>query len=216
MEQCSKILFLMVVIFIRKISSHGVMLEPPSRSALWKFYPVDNVRVVPNYSFNQLICGGFAKQWKKFGGKCGLCGDPFDAPQPRPNENTGKYGKFGTVRNYSPGSVINVKIELKITHKGKFRYSICDLRNSSKPESGEKCFRPLKLADGKSFHKVGPAPPTNIFNAVKLPEGLKCRRCVLRWEYLTGTRKGKCANGKRKVGCGPQESFRNCADISIQ
>jgi hypothetical protein len=35
------------------------------------------------------------------------------------------------------------------------------------------------------------------------------------WTYYTGNTWGKCDNGTEGMGCGPQETFRNCADITI-
>jgi hypothetical protein len=35
----------------------------------------------PNYNDNELYCGGFTRQYQTNGGKCGICGDPWDAPQ---------------------------------------------------------------------------------------------------------------------------------------
>lgn len=48
-----------------------------------------------------------------------------------------------------------------------------------------------------------------------LPPGLTCSQCVLQWRYIAGNNWGMCANGTGAVGCGPQEEFRSCADISI-
>ncbi|XP_045472156.1 uncharacterized protein LOC123678927 [Harmonia axyridis] len=210
-----EILFLFATFFLDEIFGHGMMLEPPNRSALWKYYPVDNHKVVPNYNMNQLFCGGFSLQWDRYKGKCGLCGDPYNAPHPQENENTGRYGKFGPVRSYGPGSVVNVKIQLTANHKGKFRYSLCVLHDPSRPESGEECFQPLRLADGRADYDVSVSERV-IHNAVKLPDGLRCDRCVLRWEYTAGNNWGYCPDGSGRLGCGAQESYRNCADIRIQ
>lgn len=55
-----------------------------------------------------------------------------------------------------------------------------------------------------------------IFNTTyKLPSGLTCEQCVLQWQYFAGNNWGKCQDGTEKVGCGPQEQFRACADIRI-
>ncbi|XP_044746682.1 uncharacterized protein LOC123308180 [Coccinella septempunctata] len=209
------ILFVVATLFLEEIFGHGMLLEPPNRSALWKFYPVDNHRVVPNYDLTGIFCGGYSMQWDRFKGKCGVCGDPYNAPHPQPNENTGKHGKYGPVRSYGSGSVINVKVQLTANHRGKFRYSLCVLDDPSKPESGEHCFKPLKLADGREEYKIG-AGERIIHNSLKLPDGLRCNRCVLRWEYIAGNNWGTCPDGRGKLGCGPQETFRNCADIKIQ
>jgi len=51
---------------------------------------------------------------------------------------------------------------------------------------------------------------------VKLPKKVKCRACVLRWMWTTGTRYGCWPDGRCCRGCGrEQETFINCADISI-
>ncbi len=48
-----------------------------------------------------------------------------------------------------------------------------------------------------------------------LPSGLTCSQCVLQWRYIAGNNWGMCPNGTGAVGCGPQEEFRSCADVSI-
>lgn len=44
---------------------------------------------------------------------------------------------------------------------------------------------------------------------------MKCAHCVLQWTYTAGNNWGQCPNGTGMVGCGPQETFRACADIQI-
>ena len=39
-----------------------------------------------NYNDNELYCGGFSVQWQTNAGKCGVCGDNWAAPEPRPHE----------------------------------------------------------------------------------------------------------------------------------
>jgi hypothetical protein len=58
--------------------------------------------------------------------------------------------------------------------------------------------------------------PQTFKYKVRLPEGVTCDRCVLQWTYKTGNTWGYCQDGTGKVGCGPQEWFRNCGDISIK
>lgn len=38
---------------------------------------------------------------------------------------------------------------------------------------------------------------------------------MLQWRYIAGNNWGMCEDGTGAVGCGPQEEFRACADISI-
>lgn len=45
--------------------------------------------------------------------------------------------------------------------------------------------------------------------------GLECPNCVLQWRYVAGNNWGMCEDGTGAVGCGPQEEFRACADITI-
>lgn len=45
--------------------------------------------------------------------------------------------------------------------------------------------------------------------------GLECGNCVIQWRYIAGNNWGMCDNGTGAVGCGPQEEFRACADITI-
>lgn len=69
-----------------------------------------------------LLFAIFQTQWDTFNGKCGVCGDPYDAPHPQDNENTGLYGKFGPIETYKAGAVVNVTILLTSNHNGVFTY----------------------------------------------------------------------------------------------
>lgn len=57
------------------------------------------------------------------GGKCGVCGDPFNGA--RDNEYGGKYGLGVIVRKYNPGSEILLRIELTASHMGYFEFRVC-------------------------------------------------------------------------------------------
>ena len=48
-----------------------------------------------------------------------------------------------------------------------------------------------------------------------LPEGLVCEHCSFRWHYRAGNNWGICSNGMGRMGCGPQETYRQCADVEI-
>lgn len=47
---------LLSLFLVAKVSGHGMMLEPPNRSSLWRFDPT----APPNYNDNQNYCGGAA------------------------------------------------------------------------------------------------------------------------------------------------------------
>ncbi len=50
---------------------------------------------------------------------------------------------------------------------------------------------------------------------VRLPLEVTCKQCILQWSYVGGNNWGDCDDGTSGLGCGPQETFRSCADITI-
>ncbi|XP_071054013.1 uncharacterized protein [Onthophagus taurus] len=200
-------LILLGVIF--QVEGHGMMLNPPGRSSVWRCFEGFPV----NWDDNQNYCGGLTFMVNN--GGCGICGDRIIDDHPQDNENTGKFGRGKVVSQYKSGQTIDVSVTLTTNHKGSFEYSLCKLLNSSTYESREDCFELLTLEDGSTSFEV--VLGYNQFeNRVRLPEGLVCERCVLRWHYVSGNNWGHCEDGSFAQGCGPQETFRSCADISIQ
>jgi hypothetical protein len=68
-------------------------------------------------------------------------------------------------------------------------FSLCVLEDANAPESGEDCFKPLTLGDGSSTYTLPNKQEqgsTTVNLTVKLPDGLTCERCVLRWHYTVG------------------------------
>lgn len=47
-----------------------------------------------------------------------------------------------------------------------------------------------------------------------LPRGLTCSQCVLQWKWNTASNWG-CDGSNCGKGCGPQEQFYGCSDVSI-
>ena len=88
------------------------------------------------------------------------------------------------------------------------------MNDPNEPEPGEDCFHGLILGDGRKQYDVA-AVEEKIEHTLLLPYGLKCERCVLRWHYTAGNSWGQCEDGTSADGCGPQETFRSCADIAI-
>ncbi|GBL98540.1 hypothetical protein AVEN_111650-1 [Araneus ventricosus] len=93
--------FLLLLGCVQCIWCHARLMEPPSRSSMWR-HGYDTPK---NYDDDGLYCGGMHTQWKMNGGKCGVCGDPWHLDVPRPNENGGKFGNGIIVRTYKPGQV---------------------------------------------------------------------------------------------------------------
>lgn len=190
-------------------SGHGRLIEPPSRASAWRF----GFDTPHNYNDHELYCGGFSRQWNKNDGKCGICGDAWDAPVPRAHELGGRFGKGVIVRKYAPQDSIVIKVELTANHNGFFEFRVCEEPKGTTQDCLDKYV--LKL-DGKEGTKFYPKEGNKIYEMkYKLPEGLECSHCVMQWRYIAGNNWGACGNGTEAVGCGPQEEFRACADIAI-
>lgn len=184
-------------------------MEPPARNTMWRFgFPTK-----PNYEDSELFCGGIKVQWEDNGGRCGNCGDAFNSI--REHETGGFYANNVTVRHFYPGSAIDVFIDIVANHGGIFNFEMC-WRNSFNEKETESCFEKLQLVDGRSEYLLdfNSGPGKRIIQ-VKLPKDRTCDKCVLRWHWKSGNNWGRCADGSHQVGCGPQETYRNCADIAV-
>ena len=73
------------------VEGHGKLIEPPSRSSLWRFQEFDIFEPNINYDDNQLYCGSHSVQYGENHGKCGVCGDAYNLPRPRDNEHGGEF-----------------------------------------------------------------------------------------------------------------------------
>lgn len=82
----------------------------------------------------------------------------------------------------------------------------------------KECFdqNPVLFEDGSNKYKV-PAETFMFYPRIQLPAGLNCKHCVLQWTYTAGNNWGWCDEEQTKgeVGCGDQETFMGCSDISI-
>lgn len=121
-----------------------------------------------------------------------------------------------TVKNYFPGSTLDIIIDLDTNHGGYFTFELCR-RDSFDIMETESCFESLQFIDGSYSMKLQTDHSDKGLKSLSLlmPEDVSCISCVLRWNYRTGNNWGTCINGTEGVGCGPQELYRNCADISI-
>lgn len=112
-----------------------------------------------------------------------------------------------------------MEIELTANHLGRFEMYLCP-NNNRFQEATQECFDryPLLVTKTKDvgYYIPNESRKQETFHyRVKLPQGVTCTQCVIQWTYYTGNMWGKCANGTEAVGCGPAETFRNCADVSI-
>ncbi|CAB3371645.1 Hypothetical predicted protein [Cloeon dipterum] len=200
-----------MVAFASRVSGHGFCKSPPSRSSMWNY----GYETPISYEYNQLWCGGYQLQNEVYEGKCGPCGDSFGDARPRANENTGKYGLGIVTGTYTQGQVLTATVDITANHGGWIQFAICKLNTTNQLET-EECFVPLKLKDSNET-KFMLSSTDNIDTTVQLqlPPHLVCQRCVLQWHYHTASRWGICDDGSVGNGCGPQETFRTCSDISI-
>lgn len=209
----AKFIFLSIVLLVilyDETSGHGMLMDPVNRASRWRLDKIAR----PDYNDNQGFCGGYATQWSKNGGKCGLCGDSYDSPTPRSHEIGGYWGQGVIVKSFTQGATIPLKVKITANHRGYIYMNICNLDNENESEA---CFQRYKITDTNGNDRF-PLPTTSAGDFVlngKLPSNLWCNHCVIQWTYVAGNNWGVCSNGTGMLGCGNQEHFRNCADIRI-
>jgi len=196
---------------ISNVESHGRLMEPVARGSRWRL----NNSAPADYNDNEGFCGGFGVQWQTHKGKCGLCGNNYGDATPRPHELGGKYGEGVIVGRYKRNGQIKFSVLLTANHRGSFLFDICnlDINNES-----EQCFAEnlLELESGGNKYALPHYQANSWFNnTLKVPSNLKCNHCVFRWTYNTANTWGMCEDGSTGLGCGPQETFKGCSDISV-
>ncbi|XP_015907215.1 uncharacterized protein [Parasteatoda tepidariorum] len=204
--------WLVLGVCVSVVLGHGRLEDPPGRSTMWRF----GFKTATNVNDNELFCGGITRHWTKNKGNCGICGDPWDLPEPRPNEDGGIYGKGIVVKTYKSGEVITITTIIHANHLGYFEFKLCPVQDGVKIDQDCLDKYPLQLADGSGTKYELGRQKGAVKVDVKLPDGLKCDRCVLQWHWKCANHWGKCpGTNKGRMGCGPQEFFRGCADIQI-
>jgi len=205
---------------------HARFMDPPSRASMWRQKEFNFLKADVND--NQSFCGGITVQHKKNGGKCGICGDPWHAAR-KQHEVGGSFAFDIITKTYKQGSNIPVSVEVTANHKGYFEFKLCakkeEIRKCTRcqyPEPTQECFdqMPLKVGGADpaypTRYPIKPGHGIQVVN-VRLPTDVTCDQCVLQWTYTCGNNWGYCPEtpGQGKLGCGPQETFRSCADIKI-
>lgn len=113
--------------------------------------------------------------------------------------------------------MIPVVIHISASHLGHFEFSLCPLQKGE--IETEECFDryPLSLDSGAREFPITTWDARNYTMNLVLPQGLTCDHCSLRWHYRAGNSWGWCDDKSTvgRVGCGNQETYRNCADICI-
>jgi hypothetical protein len=133
-------------------ASHGRLMEPPSRTSAWRLgFPTPTY-----YNDHETNCGGFGRQWRKNGGRCGVCGDAWDEPVPRAGEAGGRLARGVIVRRYTTGQAITVAADITANHKGYFEFRLCPTAHES-----EGCLA-RHLLGGQGGSRRGPGPATHL------------------------------------------------------
>lgn len=206
------VIWLISVVLVSHVTGHGRLIEPPSRSSMWRIKFNNPI----NYQDNELFCGGRSIQWEVYNGKCGVCGDSFGGP--RDNEApTGKYANGLIVRTFEVGASMEAVVHLTANHKGTFEFRLCQ-NDDPKKNVSQECFNQnlLRSDDGTSSFAITNTSAGYFRYTLRLPSGLRCRACVLQWKYNTGNSWGvDFVTKKGCIGCGPQEQFYGCSDIAV-
>ena len=165
---------------ISLVSGHARLVEPPSRASMWR-YGFDTAH---DYQDNEGFCGGFFVQWEVNGGKCGLCGDAWDA-EVREHEAPG--GRFATgtiVRDYTAGQTIDVSVEVTANHRGSFTFRLCKAP-STVQDPTQDCLDENQLTTPSGEKEwVLPSDDTGAYALqIVLPVDYQCEQCVLKWTW---------------------------------
>ncbi|GFT37433.1 chitin-binding type-4 domain-containing protein [Nephila pilipes] len=203
---------LIALTYVGLVLGHGRLEDPPGRSTMWRF----GFNTEKNPDDAELFCGGITRHWQRNKGKCGICGDAWDLPEPRPHEDGGLYGKGVIAKTYKSGEVITATVNIVANHFGYFTFKICPVQPGVTVD--QECLdkHTLELADGSGTKFDLGSKRGHVKVQLKLPEGFKCERCVFQWHWKCANHWGICENGKGRLGCGPQEYFRGCSDIRIE
>jgi len=202
-----------IIMSVQKVESHARLLEPPSRASMWRM----GFNSPENFDDDQTYCGGWGVQWSENNGRCGVCGDPWNS---YPREHEAPFGKFATgtiVRKYRAGDWVPITVDITTNHGGFFIFKLCHNDNINQ-DPDQHCFDQNILVTGEHGEQEFKVTddmwgPVKMF--VKLPDHVSCHQCILQWTWIAANNWGSCHAGGRGMGCGPQETFRSCADISI-
>ena len=154
------------------------------------------------------LCGFLFQNFVENGGKCGVCGDPYQGPYE--NEAGGKYAT-GIISNHYDVSakLINVSVDQTVFKKGYYEFRICP-NNDVNSRVQQTCLdRYLLRIDSVEFYPFLGVSKSNVPSLIPgstryfpeesgiyklkltIPEKLNCSQCVLQWKYVTGKVKGR-------------------------
>merc|ERR1712168_10883 len=204
--------FCVLATYIGICYGHGRLMYPPSRASQWRV-GWDNP---PDYNDNHSDCGGKKHQWEEMDGKCGICGDPYDGPWDHQAPG-GIFANGNIVDHYKEGSWVDIAVDVTNNQLGYFEFRLCP-NNNINQDPDQSCFEQylLQTDSGSTRFPLTDNRRGYWNTSVELPMGVVCEQCILQWTYTSANDWGTCDNGTQALGCGPQETFRTCADIEVQ
>ena len=84
------------------------------------------------------------------GGKCGICGDPWNGE--REHEAGGKYAQGTIVKHYQVNQEIQVAVQITANHLGWMEFHLCPTNNSN-IKATQDCLNKYPLRMCHSLHK---------------------------------------------------------------
>lgn len=221
-------------------TAHGAMIQPMSRQWLnagrrCELLSGNSCGRKPFYNPFSLSSVGSNKQGATCGG---------EYPGDTRFEAGGYYATNKIVATYKAGQQITVKVQIWNNHWGYYQLRLCDLAGDGSTMTERKsmtrsCLQKhvLKKA-GSSGRKrwLYTGTPGSTYVVVQrytLPKGIRCKRCVLQWRYITGhqcmlpdankrlmlkVQPGSalpCAPNYLEDNVRPAEKFYGCADVRI-
>lgn len=131
-----------------------------------------------------------------FDGKCGLCGDSWDIPEPRPNEAGGIYARGLIGRTYSTDvKYIDAEVQVTSSMAGFFEFRLCP-NNDVTHRVTQECLDQHQLNvlskdhvvnyGRRYFTEITPGRPGIVQLLLEIPEGMECTQCVLQWRWHGG------------------------------
>lgn len=88
-------------------------------------------------------------------------------------------------RSYSSGATIPVEVRIVANHNGFFEFHLCNMDRYGRET--EECYsdNQLLFGDGSQQQQIGSFLGNHNLQ-VRLPAGVRCNHCVLRWTYTAG------------------------------
>ena len=108
MANCCIFQALLIVSLGAVVRGHGMLFDPPSRNSAWRF----GFSTPVQWTDNELNCGGREVQWDTNNGKCGVCGDRYDAESPK-YVHPGLYATDTITKTYTRGQIITATVNLQ-------------------------------------------------------------------------------------------------------